>query len=229
MVEAQSYEVARGIFEAAFRQYGMPVAIRTDNGTPFATPGLAGLSRLAVWWLRLGIQLERIKPGKPQQNGRHERMHLTLKQETAQPPAHTLREQQRRFDAFCMEYNNVRPHEALEMETPASLYRPSERSYPARLPEMEYGRGIEVRRVIHGLFRWEGSRIFLSHALDDQLIGLQGCDDRYWWIYFGPLTLGVLDSFHSRLLDPRQMKRFEKAAAQGLEYNADYPKTSSCS
>jgi putative transposase len=217
IVEAQNYEIARGIFDAAFREYGMPVAIRTDNGTPFATTGLAGLSRLAVWWLRLGIQLERIKPGKPQQNGRHERMHLTLKQDTAQPPAHTLREQQRRFDVFCMEYNNERPHEALEMKTPASLYRPSERSYPARLPEMEYGRGIEVRRVINGEFRWEGSRIFLSHSLDNELIGLQCCDDRYCRIFFGPLALGVLDSFHSRLLNARQMKPFEKANAPGSE------------
>ncbi len=214
IVEAQNYEIARGIFEAAFRAYGMPGAIRTDNGSPFATPGLRGLSRLSVWWLRLGINLERIQPGKPQQNGRHERMHLTLKQETAHPPAQTLRAQQRRFDAFREEYNSVRPHEALGMKTPASLYQPSTRSYPTRLPEVEYSRGFEVRRVINGLFRWDGGRVFLSHALDDELIGLQCCDDRYWRIYLGTLPLAILDSFRLCLLNPRQAKRFEKASSQ---------------
>jgi putative transposase len=218
IVEAQTNEVARGIFEASFREYGMPDAIRTDNGTPFASTGLGGLSRLSVWWLRLGIQPERIKPGKPQQNGRHERMHLTLKQDTAQPPARTVREQQRRFDAFCQEYNNVRPHEALEMKTPASLYQSSTRSYPARLPDMEYGPAIEVRRVIHGEFRWGGGRFFLSHALDDELIGLQSCDGRHLRIYFGTLPLAILDSFHLRLLNPRQVREFEKAPEKGLEY-----------
>jgi hypothetical protein len=210
--------LARGIFEAAFREYGLPEAIRTDNGPPFATTGLGGLSRLSVWWLRLGIGLERIDPGEPQQNGRHERMHLTLKQETARPPAQSLRAQQRRFDAFCQQYNDVRPHEALGMKTPGSVYQPSIRPYPARLPEMEYGRGMEVRRVDRGLFRWGGTRIFLSHALDEELIGLQCCDDRYWRIYFGTLGLAILDSFDLRLLDARETKRFEKALTQRVDY-----------
>jgi transposase InsO family protein len=218
IVEAESYELARGIFEAAFREYGLPEAIRTDNGPPFATTGLGGLSRLSVWWLRLGIGLERIDPGEPQQNGRHERMHLTLKQETARPPAQSLRAQQRRFDAFCQQYNDVRPHEALGMKTPGSVYQPSIRPYPARLPEMEYGRGMEVRRVDRGLFRWGGTRIFLSHALDEELIGLQCCDDRYWRIYFGTLGLAILDSFDLRLLDARETKRFEKALTQRVDY-----------
>lgn len=215
IVKDLTSETARGVFEAAFREYGLPDAIRTDNGTPFATTGLGGLSHLSVWWLRLGIQLERIKPGKPQQNGRHERMHLTLKQRTAQPPAQTLREQQRRFDAFCHEFNTVRPHESLQMKTPASVYQPSIKPYPARLPEMEYDRGTEVRRVIGGEFRWDGSRIFLTHSLDDQLIGLRACDDRYWQIYFGTLLLGILDSLNSRLLNARQEKRFEQAMEKG--------------
>ena len=212
-------EVAWGIFEAAFREYGLPDAIRTDNGSPFATTGLGGLSRLSVWWLRLGIRPERIKPGKPQQNGRHERMHLTLKQATAQPPAHTLREQQRRFDSFRQEYNNIRPHESLQMKTLASLYQPSTRPYPARLPDMEYGRGMEVRRVINGEFRWEGGRIFLTHSLNDELIGLQSCDDRYWRVYFGWLLLGILDSYNLRILNALQTKRFEKALSKGMEYD----------
>jgi transposase InsO family protein len=218
IVEAESYGYARGVFEAAFREYGMPDAIRTDNGPPFATTGLGGLSRLSVWWLRLGIEPQRIEPGEPQQNGRHERMHLTLKQETARPPAQTLRAQQRRFDAFCREYNYERPHEALGMKTPALLYQPSPRAYPARLPEMGYGRGMEVRRVIHGEFRWDGSRIFLTHSLNDELIGLQCCDDRYWRIYFGTLPLAILDSFEHRLLNARQAKRLERANSYGIEY-----------
>jgi putative transposase len=216
IVEAESYEIARGVFEATFREYGMPTAIRTDNGSPFASTGLAGLSRLSVWWMRLGIQLQRIKPGKPQQNGRHERMHLTLKQETANPPAQNLRAQQRRFDAFCREYNEVRPHEALEMKPPALLYQTSTRSYPARLPDMEYASGMEVRRIgDRGEFRWGGGKIFLSYALQDELIGLQCCDDRHWRIYFGSRPLAILDSLDLRLLNARQAERFER---QGAEY-----------
>ncbi len=218
IVENEGYEVARGVFEAAFREYGMPNTIRTDNGTPFATTGLAGLSRLSVWWIRLGIQPERIKPGNPQQNGRHERMHLTLKQVTAKPPAQTLRLQQRRFDAFRQEYNQVRPHESLQMKTPASLYQPSPRRYPDRLPDIEYGQGIEPRRVVHGEFRWDGARIFLSHALDEQWIGLESCDNRYLRIHFGPLRLAILDSYRFRLLTAPQIKEFEQALAKGVEY-----------
>lgn len=213
-VDDLTYQVARGVFEAAFREYGLPLAIRTDNGTPFASTGLGGLSRMSVWWLRLGIQLERIQPGKPQQNGRHERMHLTLKQETAQPPAQNVRAQQRRFDAFREEYNHLRPHEALHMKTPASLYQPSPRSYPARVPEPEYGDGFEVRRVgDRGEFRWNGSKIFLSYALQDELIGLRCCHDRYWQIYFGILPVAILDSSRLQLLNPRQTKRVEQALA----------------
>lgn len=219
IVKVQSYEVARGIFEATFREYGMPTAIRTDNGPPFASTGLAGLSRLSVWWLRLGIELERIKPGKPQQNGRHERMHLTLKQETAQPPAQNLRTQQQRFDSFCERYNQVRPHEALEMKTPASVYQPSPRCYPSRLPEFEYDDEFETRLVgTRGEFYWKGNKIFLSEVLQGERIGLKCYQDRYWKIYFGSLNLGILDSLKLRLLTARQMKRFEKAIAQQVEY-----------
>lgn len=215
ITKAQSCEVVRGIFEATFREYGMPTAIRTDNGPPFATIGLAGLSRLSVWWLRLGIELERIKPGKPQQNGRHERMHLTLKQETAQPPAQNLQAQQRRFDSFCERYNQVRPHEALEMKTPSSLYQSSSRRYPSRLPEFEYVSGFETRMVgSRGEFYWKGNRIFLSEVLQGERIGLQCYQDRYWKIYFGRLNLGVLDAFKLRLLNARQIKQFEQTIAQ---------------
>jgi transposase InsO family protein len=128
----------RPVFEAAFCEFGLPLAIRSDNGPPFASTGAGGLSRLSVWWIKLGVQPERIEPGKPQQNGRHERMHRTLNAETASPPAAALAEQQRRFDAFRALYNDERPHEALDFETPARLYRVSERAYPCPLREPAY-------------------------------------------------------------------------------------------
>ena len=145
-VEKTNTERVRAIFEAAFREYGMPAAIRTDNGAPFASAAIAGLSRLAVWWMKLGIVPERIAAGHPEQNGRHERMHRTLKQETAMPAAEDRRAQQRSLDGFRQEYNQVRPHEALGMETPASVYEPSPREYPARVPEPEYPSTMLVRR-----------------------------------------------------------------------------------
>ncbi len=213
-VDDLTYPVARGVFEAAFREYGLPWAIRTDNGAPFASTGLGGLSRLSVWWLRLGIRLQRITPGKPQENGRHERMHLTLKQETTQPPAQNQRAQQRRFDAFRQEYNHVRPHEALGMKTPASLYQSSPRPYPARVPEPEYGNGYEIRRVgDRGEFRWSGEKIGLSYALEGELIGLHCCDGRYWKIYLGTLPIAIFDSYRLQLLNRRQAERFERAWA----------------
>jgi putative transposase len=218
IVESLSYEVARGVFEAAFREYGLPIAIRTDNGTPFASRGLGGLSRLSVWWLRLGITPERIQPGKPQQNGRHERMHLTLKNETTIPPAQNLRAQQKRFDAFRREYNQVRPHEALGMKTPDSFYELSLRSYPARVPELEYDLGFEVRRIGgNGEFKWKGNKIFLSEILQGELIGLEPFDGRYWKIYFGAMHLGVFDSYNLKMLSARELKRFKEAHALGAE------------
>src|SRR6478609_1476837 len=125
-------------FELTFREYGLPDAIRTDNGTPFSSLAAAGMSRLAVWWIRLGIRPERIEPGRPDQNGRHERMHRTLKAETARNPRSSMRAQQRRFDQFRGEYNSERPHEALGQATPASFCSPALRAFPSRLPELEY-------------------------------------------------------------------------------------------
>src|SRR5215831_8109248 len=156
----------QAIFEAAFREYGMPEAIRTDNGAPFASTAIAGLSRLAVWGMKLGIVPERIEAGHPEQNGRHERMHRTLKQETAQPPAANRREQQRAMERFRQEYNQVRPHEALGMQTPAAVYEPSPRSYPARIPEPEYPHDMQVLHVkSQGQFRWKKQDVFLSEVL----------------------------------------------------------------
>ncbi len=161
-------------FEAAFRQYGLPQAIRTDNGAPFASTAIAGLSRLAVWWIKLGIVPERIEAGHPEQNGRHERMHRTLKQEVAMPPAEDRRAQQRALQEFRQEYNEVRPHEALGMQTPASVYEPSERAYPAKVREPEYPATMLVRSVhSHGHFRWKKRHdVFLSEVLWGERVGL---------------------------------------------------------
>jgi transposase InsO family protein len=185
----------QAIFEAAFQEYGLPQAIRTDNGAPFASRAICGLSRLAVWWMKLGIVPERIQPAHPEQNGRHERMHLTLQQETMSPMAANRRAQQRRFDQFRSEYNQQRPHEALNMRTPAGCYSPSPRPYPARVPEPEYGSSMAVRRVgPGGQFSWKHHDIFVSETLIGERIGLQPVDDRWYTIYFAEFPLGRFDS-----------------------------------
>jgi len=159
----------RGIFEAVFRECGLPEAIRTDNGPPFAGPAPAGLSRLGMWWLRLGIRHERIAPGHPEQNGRHERMHQTLKQETAMPPASSLRRQQESFICFEREYNQQRPHEALGNQTPASCWVASTRGYPPRLPEPEFPETCRLRKVGEsGLMKWKNRPVFLSKVLSGE-------------------------------------------------------------
>jgi len=201
-------DAVRPLFEAVFRQYGLPWVMRTDNGPPFASRGVAGLSRLSVWWMKLGIVPERIDPGCPEQNGRHERMHLTLKLETASPPARTFRGQQRRFDAFRREFNEERPHEALEMATPASVYTPSQRRYPERLADVAYPDGYEVRRVKpNGVFNWKNRRVFLGEALGRELVGLEPIDDRYWRVWFSQVELDVFDSSRYRLLTAREARR----------------------
>src|SRR5262249_51319373 len=151
------------VVEAAFKEHGVPWAIRSDNGTPFASTGAGGLTRLAVHWLKLGIRLERTAPASPEQNGRHERMHATLKKETINPPAESPAEQQARFDGFRADFNHNRPHEALDQATPASRFRPSPRAYPDRIPEPVYPDDHAVRRVrSNGEIKWQGERIFLS-------------------------------------------------------------------
>jgi putative transposase len=194
-VEKMDYERVRAIFESVFRECGLPWAIRTDNGAPFASRAVAGLSRLAVWWMKLGIVPERIAAGHPEQNGRHERMHRTLKQETASPPAAHRRAQQRAFDRFRREYNEERPHEALNMETPSAVYTRSARPYPARVPEPEYGSAVQVRRVMErGQFWWKGERAFLSETLIGESIGLQPVDDRFYTVYFAAFPIARFDS-----------------------------------
>lgn len=185
---------ARRVLERAFRAYGLPRAIRTDNGVPFATTGVHGLSQLNVWWLRLGIQHQRILPGQPQQNGAHERMHRTLKAEACRPPQATARGQQRAFDAFRALYNGERPHDALGGRPPAALHAPSPRPYPARLPPPEYPGHYVVRRVTNaGTFRFKDRLLFLANALKQHHIGLEEGDAGVWSIYLGPVLLARLD------------------------------------
>lgn len=204
-VDATGGAFVRPLLEAAFREYGMPARMRSDNGPPFASTGVGGLSRLSVWWLRLGIALERIEPGRPEQNGRHERMHRTLKQETARPPERTLRAQQRAFDRFRLEYNEERPHEALQMATPGSLYEPSPRRFPGRLPEMEYPAGYALRVVEqHGDVSWRFGRFFLGEVLSGETVGFEEVQDG-WRVWFGPLRLAYLDA--------RQLHRANKKSA----------------
>lgn len=179
--------------EVAFREYGLPEAIRSDNGTPFASTGLGGLSSLSVWWIRLGIVPERIEPGRPDQNGRHERMHKTLKGSVITPPAATLRQQQQAFERFRREFNELRPHEALDMDTPASRYRPSARSYPEKLPEVEYSGDCPVRRVrSNGEIKWRGELVYTSQALIGEPIELKESLKGGWDVYFHTYRLGHL-------------------------------------
>jgi putative transposase len=180
--------------EQAFRVCGLPRVIRTDNGEPFAGSGLGRLSRLAVWWMKQGVRVDRIMPGKPQQNGRHERMHGVLKQETMLPPALNLRSQQRRFDRFVPEYNQERPHEALGGLVPAELWRPSPRAYVERPAEPEYPRHWE-RRVIKrtGLMKWRGGEVYVSEPLAHETLGLEEIEDGLWRIDFYATPLALLD------------------------------------
>lgn len=200
-----SYERTKPLFEAAFIDYGLPEAIRTDNGTPFASKACAGLSRLAVWWLKLGIVPERIEPGHPEQNGRHERMHRTLKQEATIPPERDLAAQQRRFDIFRQEYNHERPHQALNNLRPAEVFVPSQRQYPLVEPEVKYADGVTIRRVrSNGEIKWKGRNIYLSQVLTGELVGLEQIDDRYWSISFGPQQLLWLDEHTCKCIEPKQ-------------------------
>lgn len=184
----------RAVMEHVFVENGLPAVIRTDNGVPFASTGVGGLSRLSVWWIKLGIMPERIAPGHPEQNGRHERLHATLKAETLNPPKANRREQQKAFDAFRREYNEERPHEALGQRPPASVYRPSHRSYPGREPEVWYPAELTVRRVrTNGQIKWKGSMVYLSEALTGEPVGLRQESERHWAAYFGPLKICLLD------------------------------------
>lgn len=191
---------AIAVFRRAFRTYGLPTVIRSDNGEPFAAVSLARLSRLSVWWIRLGITPDLIEPASPQQNGAHERMHRTLKAETTRPPAADLARQQRRFTRFRTVYNDERPHEALGQQPPARRYRPSPRPFPARLVPIEYPGHYEVRRVSSGgTISWHAQAITISTVLTREDIGFEPIDDGIWDVHFGPVRLGRFDERRSRV------------------------------
>ena len=188
----------RAVFRALFRAIGLPEAIRTDNGVPFAARSPGGLSALTVWWMQLGITHQRIPPASPQYNGTHERMHRELKRETARPAAASQRAQQRRFDAFRARYNDVRPHEALHDRTPASVWMPSPRPYPERRLAPDYPAAMVVRRVAsNGSVSWHGRFIFISEALAGEHLGFEEVDDAIWNIVYYRTLLGRLDA-HAR-------------------------------
>jgi putative transposase len=194
------YDATRARFVRAFADYGLPLRIRSDNGTPFAGAGLGRLSRLAVWWMRLGIVPERIAPGHPEQNGSHEQFHAVLKAATARPPAATTTAQQRRFRRFRHEYNEERPHEALADRVPAQLYAASPRPYPRMLPPLEYAGHFEVRRVYaNGCLWWRQRVLFVSEALVGQDVAFEEVDEGVWTLYFGTVALARFDERQHRL------------------------------
>ena len=193
-LESTREQLAITAFERLFRERGLPQAIRSDNGVPFASGNsLFGLSRLSVWWLRLGISIERIKPGHPQQNGRHERMHLTLKKETTRPPGANSLQQQARFDNFVHEFNTERPHEALQMKRPADVYLPSPRPYKG-LPELHYPlHEREVLVTACGRICMHRKRINVSTVLAGQKLGVKEVDEGIWIVSFMHYDLGYVD------------------------------------
>ena len=207
-------EEIRPVVEQLFRRYGLPLAIRSDNGSPFATSGVGGLSRLSVGWIKAGIALERIEPGQPQQNGRHERMHRTLKAETAKPPAATTSQQQARFDRFRQDFNDNRPHEALGQQPPAAFYWPSPRPYPERLDEPWYDPWHAMRRVrADGAIKWGGELVFISETLAGEPVGLAETDTGDWIVRFADIDLGIIDRQTKKLHGFRPRPRPTQANA----------------
>lgn len=195
-------------FRHLFREFGLPQRIRSDNGHPFATTAIARLSQLSVWWIELGITPELIEPGKPQQNPRHERMHRDLKRETALSPRANLRSQQRSFHQFRRIYNHERPHEGLSMETPASVYRPSERPFTERPEPLQYPAHFELRQVSgDNTLRWKNRKVFVSSLLKYKTVGLEQIADGVWSVCFGPVHLGWLDEADFRIMDVQDRAR----------------------
>ncbi len=209
---------AKPVFTRLFKEYGLPKRIRTDNGVPFATNTLARLSRLSAWWVRLGVLPEFIEPGKPQQNARHERMHRTLKAETTRPPAGSSRAQQRKFNRFREEFNLERPHEALDMQMPASCYERSPREMPNRLPPLEYPDRFEVRYVsANGGIRWKKHAwVNVSTVCIGEYVGLEEIDDGLWDVYFGALRLGRLHERQMRIEDAYGRLRRHRASRKNV-------------
>jgi putative transposase len=200
-LEGPRYIETRDCFERIFREYGLPEAIRTDNGIPFAGTSIGGLSRLSIWWIKLGIIPERIYPGKPQENGRHERMHRTLKESTVKPAGSNLEDQQNKFDFFRVEYNHERPHESIGMKRPEEVYKKSFRSFPESIKPIEYPEGFEIRSVRHnGEIKFEGDVYFISELLHRERIGLKEVGYGFWQINFGLHKLGYIDLTRKKII-----------------------------
>jgi putative transposase len=200
VVARPDYQHVRPVLEAAFCEFGLPQAIRSDNGPPFASKAAGGLSALSLSWIKLGIRPERIEPAKPQQNGRHERMHRTLGQDTAKPPAADAAQQQARFDRFRDIFNNERPHEALGLRYPAELYQRSARAYPCAEREPEYGQDCAVRRVrSSGEIKWHGDLVFISQVLVGEPVGIEQTANGDWRARYADIELGFIDSKRGRL------------------------------
>lgn len=194
MSEGYGFESIRPVFEGAFREYGLPQVIRTDNGPPFGSRGLGGLSPFCVWLIQLAITPEHIRPGKPQDNGRHERMHRTLKECSATPPRGSVRAQQRAFEQFKQYYNYERPHQALGQRPPADLYSPSPRPFPKSLLEPAYPREWSIRKVKHkGGILWQSKEHYLGQSLAGHHVGLKPIDNDCWLIHFFDIPLAILD------------------------------------
>jgi len=197
-----TYAGSRRVFTRLFREFGLPERMRTDNGPPFASMSLGRLSRLSVWWIKLGITPDLIEPASPQQNGRHERMHRDLKAETTIPPAANRSAQQRRFNVWRIDFNEVRPHEALANKTPASVYEPSTRPLPSKLITPDYPAHFEVRKVSsNGGIRWHSAWVNVSHLLGGEHIGLEEVASDVWAVSFGPVSLGWLHTTKLAILD----------------------------
>lgn len=212
-----SGDPARVVFERVFREHGVPEQILTDNGSPFCAPAsLGAISELSKWWIRLGILPVRIRLGRPQQNGVHERMHRTLKESSTRPPAATIRGQQRKFDEFRQEFNTIRPHQSLGQQPPVTHLEPYRREYTRRLRPLEYRSGMEVRRVrTNGEIRWRGELLYVSGVLAGENIAFERHDEWAWNIYFGPVLLGRYDERHKQVLRIRSVGK--RAPQQGEE------------
>ena len=219
-LEDTKAEPAWGVFERLFDEYGLPEVMRNDNGPPFASTGLAGLTWLSAKWLRLGIRLERIDPGQPQQNGQHERMHRTLKQATTRPPGKNLLQQQERFDNFVEDFNHERPHQALGMKPPADFYQVSPRKYRG-LPELDYPLADDVKVVqAPGIVVFhKRARCYLTQALVGERVGIREIDDDKWLITYAKLDLGIYDT-HNKIFEP--LPNME-ASSDGISDQAQPP------
>lgn len=220
-VDRMSYDPVKSCFERIFRDYGLPEVIRTDNGVPFSSVGLGGLSRLSYWWIRLGIYPERIEPGHPEQNGRHERMHKTLKAYTASPPARTLLGQQRRFDGFRQEYNEQRPHEALQMRTPSDCYHRSRRDYPSRLPPVIYPDTMRVRRVKgSGEIKLYNKLLYVAQSLTGEKVGIEQIEEDSSRLWYCDYVVGHIDHRRWRIIPTKPTSFVRPASWAGEEHKS---------